>query len=110
MSETTVQTRINLSESRSVALCAHGLQLSLSVAILSLDVYGVHYIPYNVLVSSLIVVSRSKLLTTCAKRTIVSLYYSCMHLSYYNEIMVAKILQPIYCLRLSCLDGHVLGC
>jgi hypothetical protein len=78
MSETPTQTRINLSESRSAAFYAHGLQLGLSVAVLSLDVYGVHYIPYNVLVSSLIVVSISTLLarrrSTKCSRSVPFLY------------------------------------
>jgi hypothetical protein len=58
MSETATQIRSNLPEPQAAILFIHGVQLGLSVIVTCLDIYGVHYIPYNILVCSLIIASR----------------------------------------------------
>jgi hypothetical protein len=57
-------------------LFIHSLQLGLSVIVTCLDVYGVHYIPYNILICSLIIASTSDLPLNLLKRLANSTFQS----------------------------------
>jgi hypothetical protein len=111
MAETTTQRPKKLPEPQAIILLIHSSQLGLAVIVSCLDIYGVHYIPYNVLFCSLIIASGSVCLErqTLLTLFLVSLHNHIVRLSHRFAMLLPEVLQYPCRRRLPCMDARLLA-
>jgi hypothetical protein len=111
MAETTIQGPKKLPEPQAIILSIHSSQLGLAVIVSCLDVYGIHYIPYNVFFCSLIIASGSVCLErqTLLTLFLVSLHNYSVRLSHRFTMLLPEALQYPCRRRLPCMDARLLA-